>query len=256
MGLLDGKVAFITGTGDGQGRTSALAFAREGAVVVGCDVEELADGAAETVAMVQDTGGTMHSTAPVDLTDPAQTKAWIEDGVKRAGGIDVLYNNAIALRFASIEAMAHEDWDYTLRHELNVVFNPCQAAWPHLRNGGGSIINMASVSGLRGIRAEPQFAHGAAKAGVMGMTRHLAAEGAPHGIRVNAISPGLVATPINAALADPESELSQVVKSLVPLGRAGSMKEISRVAVFLASDESSYVTGTDLVVDGGLSSIL
>jgi meso-butanediol dehydrogenase/(S,S)-butanediol dehydrogenase/diacetyl reductase len=256
MGRLDGKVAFITGTGDGQGRTSALVFAAEGAVVVGCDIAEKADDAAQTVALVEAAGGTMYSTAPVDLGDASAARAWIEDGIARAGSIDVLYNNAVALRFSSIADMTVEDWSYTLRNELDVVFHPVQAAWPHLQRGGGAIINMGSVSGWRGVRAQPQFAHGAAKAGVIGMTRHLAAEGATHGIRVNSISPGLVITPINAALADPDSEMSKVVRQLVPLGRAATTEEISRCAVFLASDDASYVTGADLVVDGGLSNIL
>lgn len=256
MGRLDGKVAFISGTAEGQGRVAALSFAAEGAVVVGGDVEANAANAADTVAMVEAAGGTAIATAPADLADPAQARSWIEAGIDAAGRIDILYNNALALRFASIAAMPEEDWAFTLRNELDVVFHPCQAAWPHLTESGGAIVNMGSVSGLRGVRAEPQFAHGAAKAGVIGMTRHLAAEGAPHGIRVNSISPGLVATPINAALADPDSEISQVVKTLVPLGRAGAMEDIARCAVFLASDDAGYITGTDVVVDGGLSAIL
>jgi NAD(P)-dependent dehydrogenase (short-subunit alcohol dehydrogenase family) len=249
-------VAFISGTAEGQGRVAALTFAAEGAVVVGGDVESKAAEAAETKSMVEAAGGTMVATAPADLAEAAQARAWIEEGLAAAGRIDVLYNNALALRFAPIAEMSEEDWSYTLRNELDVVFHPCQAAWSHLVENGGAVVNMGSVSGLRGVRAEPQFAHGAAKAGVIGMTRHLAAEGAQHGIRVNSISPGLIATPINAALADPDSEMSQVVRGLVPLGRAGAMEDIARCAVFLASDDASYITGTDVVVDGGLSSIL
>lgn len=251
MGRLDDKVAFISGTGGGQGRAAALLFAAEGAHVVGCDVN--AEGAAETVALVEDAGGRMISTAPVDLTDRVQARAWIEDGVAQAGRIDVLYNNAATLRFGSIAEMTPEDWSYTMRGELDIVFHPTQAAWPHLKDSGGCIVNIASLAGLRGIPSNDQFAHGAAKAGVIGMTRHLAAEGAPHGVRVNSISPGAVITPVNPDLFDPDSEMSQLMRTIVPLGRAADAEEIARVALFLASDDASYVTGADLVVDGGLA---
>jgi NAD(P)-dependent dehydrogenase (short-subunit alcohol dehydrogenase family) len=254
MGRLDGKVAFISGTGGGQGRAAALLFAAEGAHVVGCDLN--AEGAAETVAMVERAGGTMLGLGSVDLTDAAQAKAWIDVGVEEAGGIDVLYNNAASVRFGSIEDMTQQDWTSTMRGELDIVFHPCKAAWPHLKRSRGAIVNIASLAGLRGLRSNDSFAHGAAKAGVSGLTRHLAAEGAQHGIRVNAISPGAVITPVNPALADPDSEMSQTIKRVVPLGRAADADEIARCALFLASHDASYITGADLVVDGGLSAIL
>jgi meso-butanediol dehydrogenase/(S,S)-butanediol dehydrogenase/diacetyl reductase len=254
MGRLDGRIAFISGTGRGQGRAAALLFAAEGAQVVGCDVN--VDAAAETMAMVHAAGGKMTSSAPVDLADGAEAKAWIDAGVEATGGLDILYNNAAALRFGSISEMSPEAWSFTLRNELDIVFHPVQAAWPHLKRAGGTIINIASLAGWRGLRVGDQFAHGAAKAGVVGMTRHLAAEGAPHGIRVNSISPGPVITPVNPDLADPSSEMSQLINSIVPLGRAADAEEIARCALFLASDDASYITGTDLLVDGGLSAIL
>jgi meso-butanediol dehydrogenase/(S,S)-butanediol dehydrogenase/diacetyl reductase len=253
-GRLDGMVAFITGTADGQGRAAALLFAAEGAQVVGCDVK--VGPAAETVAMVQEAGGTMLGSAPVDVTDPAQATTWIDEGVAQTGRLDILYNNAAAQRFSTISSSTQEDWDFTLRHELDIVAHPSRAAWRHLQRNGGSIVNIASLAGWRGIRSNDQFAHGAAKAGVIGMTRHLAAEGAPHGIRVNSISPGAVATPVNPALADPGSEMSRHIRSLVPLGRAAQPEEIARCALFLASDDASYVTGADIVVDGGLAATL
>jgi meso-butanediol dehydrogenase / (S,S)-butanediol dehydrogenase / diacetyl reductase len=254
MGRLDGKVAFITGTGGGMGRAAAVLFAAEGAQVVGCGLD--AAGSAETVAMVEAAGGRMSASTPVDLTDPAQAKAWIDEGAAQAGRFDVLYNNAAALRSGSVADMTAEDWDFTLRHELDIVFHATQAAWPHLQRNGGSVINIASVAGWRGVRSSPQFAHGAAKAGVVGMTRHLAAEGAAHGIRVNSISPGAVITPVNPALADPDSEMSKILRTLIPLGRPADPEEIARCALFLASDDSSYVTGADIIADGGLSAIL
>jgi meso-butanediol dehydrogenase/(S,S)-butanediol dehydrogenase/diacetyl reductase len=254
MGRLDGKVALITGTGGGMGRAAAVLFAAEGAQVVGCGLD--AAGSAETVAMVEAAGGKMFASTPVDLTDPAQAKAWIDEGVTQAGRLDVLYNNAAALRSGSVSDMTQADWQFTLRHELDIVFHPTKAAWPHLQRNGGSVVNIASVAGWRGVRSSPQFAHGAAKAGVVGMTRHLAAEGAPHGIRVNSISPGAVITPVNPALADPESEMSKILRTLIPLGRPADPEEIARCALFLASDDSSYVTGADIIADGGLSAIL
>jgi NAD(P)-dependent dehydrogenase (short-subunit alcohol dehydrogenase family) len=254
MGRLDDKVAFISGTGGGQGRAAALLFAAEGARVIGCDIDP--DGAAESVAMVEAGGGTMSSHAPVDLTDSAAARAWIEAGIAEAGKIDILYNNAAAVRFASIAEMTREDWEFTISGELEIVFHPCQAAWPHLIDDGGAIINIASLAGLRGLRSNDSFAHGAAKAAVSGLTRHLAAEGAPHGVRVNAISPGPVVTPVNPDLFDPESEMSQLINSIVPLGRAAQPEEVARCALFLASDDASYVTGAELIVDGGLAAIL
>jgi NAD(P)-dependent dehydrogenase (short-subunit alcohol dehydrogenase family) len=254
MGRLDGKAAFISGTGGGQGRAAALLFAAEGASVVGCDLD--APGADETVAMVTAAGGQMFSVAPLDLADMAQVCEWVEQGVVKTGRLDILYNNAAALRFAPLAEMTRDDWAFTLRNELDVVFCPCQAAWPHLKRAGGSVINIASIAGWRGVPSNDQFAHGAGKAGVLGMSRHLAGEGAPHGIRVNTISPGAVKTPVNPDLADPDSEMSRALRNRIPLGRPAEPEEIAQCALFLASDEASYITGADIIVDGGLSAVL
>ena len=149
MGRLDGKIALITGTGGEQGRSAALLFAREGARVVGCDVNESA--AAATLKVVRDAGGEMVSMAPVDLSLEASGFRWVEDGVAAFGGIDVLYNNASAPRFGLLDSMPVEDWHFTMRNELDIVYFVTRAAWPHLvARGGGSIISTASIAAVRG----------------------------------------------------------------------------------------------------------
>lgn len=255
MGRLDGKVAVITGTGGGQGRAAALAFAREGATIVGCGRN--AANAAETVALVQAAGGEMRSTV-LDLTDAAAVAGWIDDAAQAFGAIDVLYNNAGEPRFGPPGEMALEDWHFTVRHELDLVYFACRSAWPHLTaRGGASIVNVASIAGIVGVRDQPQTAHAATKMGVIGMTRQLAAEGAPLGIRVNCVSPGLIDTPATThfiAMGD-DGPLGDFMDRL-PLGRAGRAEEVVAAALFLASEEASYITGVNLVVDGGSSVLM
>lgn len=250
-GRLAGKVAFITGTAGGQGRAAALLFAREGARIVGCDLD--ADGAEETVRLVHEADGEMRSSAPVDLGDVDAARAWIEDGVRALGGIDVLYNNASAPRFGAVGEIDPDDWAFTLRNELDLILWTTQAAWPHLvERGRGSIVNTSSVAGLRGHLGVAEAAHAAAKGGVNALTRQLAAEGAPHRIRANVISPGVIATP---AL---RGAVAQGVVTTMPqaLGRVGRPEDIAYCALYLASDEASWVTAANFVVDGGLSGIL
>jgi meso-butanediol dehydrogenase/(S,S)-butanediol dehydrogenase/diacetyl reductase len=234
MGRLDGKVCFITGTAGGQGAAAARLFAAEGATVVGSDIKD--DGA--------------------DLADPAQAAAWIEQGVAEAGRIDVLYNNASATRVGPFEEYTWEDWQFTLRNELDLIFTVTKAAWPHLAAAGGLIVNTASVSAWRGARFTEQAAHGAAKGGVLALTRHLAASGASRGIRANSISPGLIVTPqIEPFLEDPDHPMHDMARSH-PLGRLGRPEDVARVALFLASDEAAYLNAIDIVVDGGQSVIV
>ncbi|HVV12565.1 SDR family NAD(P)-dependent oxidoreductase [Amycolatopsis sp.] len=246
-GALEGKVALISGTGSGMGRAGALRFAAEGATVVGCDLN--VDGNAETIALVQAAGGKMHGLAPIDLGDFAQCKRWVEFAVETHGRIDILWNNASACVFATIEAMSIEDWDFSIRNELSLVFATTKAAWPHLCADGGVIINTASVAGHGG--GPGGIAHSATKAAVLAMTHVMAAEGAPHGIRAVSISPGAIDTPGSAEqLAQPGARDALLGQSLVP--RLGLPEDIARAAVFLASDAAEFVTGTDLLVDGGL----
>ena len=231
---LAGRVCFITGTAGGQGLAAAELFAAEGATVVGCDIK--VDG--------------------IDLADPEQAAGWIERGAGEAGGIDVLYNNASATRVARFEDVTWDDWQFTIRNELDLIFTVTKAAWPHLiARGGGHVINTASVSAHRGALFQEQAAHGAAKGGVLSMTRHLAASGARHGIRVNAISPGLTRTPqIEQLLEDPEHPM-HAIASGNPLGRMAEPEDVARVALFMASDDAAYVNAAEIVVDGGESVI-
>lgn len=244
---LKNKVALITGTGGGQGRAAALRFTAEGALVIGCDVK--VDGNHETLELVKAAGGSMVAMEPVDLGDPAQAKKWVEDAAAVHGRIDILYNNASAARFAPIESFPIEDWQFTVRNELDLVFYVIRFAWPHLVKRGGVIINTASVAGLIG--SGPGGAgHAATKGAVIALTKHLAMEGAAHNIRVVGISPGVVESPGTAPmLADPALRDMLLARNLIK--RPGQPEDISGVAAFLASDDAAYITGTSIVVDGG-----
>ena len=249
-GRLDGRVAVITGTGGGQGRAAALLFAQEGAVVVGCDVKS--DGAEETVQLVREAGGTMTSTHPIDLADRAQVDAWIAGAVAEHGRIDVLYNNAARAVFGSIADMPVETWHEAIRNELDLVFHVTQAVWPHLvAAGGGAIVNTASMQGVNAIRAASGgFAHAATKHGVIGMTRELASEGGPVGIRVNSVSPGLILTPATQDITQVPGAVEAFLDHQV-IKRPGAPEDVARAALFLVSDDASFITGENLVVDGG-----
>lgn len=254
MGRVDGKVVLITGTAGGQGAAAARLFAAEGASVLGCDLDA---GRADAVAAeIRGSGGDMHSVAPVDLADPDAATAWVNDAAARAGGIDVVYNNASAPRVGPFEELSWQDWQFTLHNELDLIFTVTRAAWPHLiARGGGTVINTASVSAHRGATFIEQSAHGAAKGGVLAMTRHLAASGARHNIRANSISPGLIVTPqIEPFLEEPGHPVHEMFRTH-PLGRLGQPEDVARVALFLASDEAAYLNAVDIVVDGGQSLI-
>lgn len=244
---LTGRVALITGTGGGQGRAAALRFAAAGAQVVGCDITGQGT---ETASLVASSGGTMFDWGPVDLGDSQQAKAWVERAAEELGRIDIVYNNGSAARFGPIEDFTDEDWHFTIRNELDLVFFLTRAAWPHLRVRGGVVINTASVSGHAASRAAAQCAHSAAKAGVLGLTRQLALEGAEHGIRVVSISPGVIETPGTAPfLADPVLGKLMVADAMIQ--RAGQPEEVAELALFLASDNARFLTGADYLIDGG-----
>ena len=195
-------------------------------------------------------------TAPVDLADPDAAAAWVDAAAERAGGIDVVYNNASAPRVGPFAELSWEDWRFTLRNELDLIFTVTRAAWAHLiARGGGTVINTASVSAHRGATFVEQAAHGAAKGGVLAVTRHFAASGARHGIRANSISPGLIVTPqIEPFLDEPGHPVHEMLRTH-PLGRLGQPDDVARVALFLASDDAGYLNAVDIVVDGGQSLI-
>ena len=248
-GRLAGKVAAITGIGGGMGRAAALTFAREGALVVGCD--RAAEGLEQTVALGAEAGFAIHGSAPVDLADAADAARWIEEAAAVHGRIDILYNNASAPRFGAIDELSIEDWDFTIANELNLVFYATRAAWRHLVRSRGVVVNVGSIAGTRGVEFMAQNAHGTAKAGVINLTQQLAVEGGPHGIRVVCVSPGFTVTPSTAWLVDSGPEAFRANIARIPLGRVGQPDDVVNAAVFLASDEASWITGINLVVDGG-----
>ncbi|MEU3618086.1 SDR family oxidoreductase [Streptomyces sp. NPDC006872] len=254
MGRLAGKIAFISGTGAGIGRAAALVFAAEGASVFGCDID--VDGDAETVELVAKAGGVMRSHAPVDLSAEAGAKEWIEAGISAYGGIDILYNNASALRNGPFDTQPVEDWYFTLRNELDIPYFCTRVAWPHLiARGGGAVLNVASVAAVRGAPFLPMVPHGAAKGGVLAMSKHLCAAGAPHRIRVNTVAPGMTRTSATAPfLDDPEGPRGRL-EARIPVGRIAEPEDIARVAAFLCSDEAAFVNGANLMVDGGDSAM-
>ena len=251
IGRLDGKVALISGTGRGMGRAAAVEFAREGARVVGCDL--VSRSSDETVAMVRDAGGDMIAVAPFDLSNQLGADAWVGAAVEAHGRVDVLYNNASAVRHGPIADLPIDDWYFTIQNELHLVFHCTRAAWPHLVESRGCVLNVASIAATRGVEFVPMAPHGGAKGGVLAFTNHLVAEGAGKGVRANVISPGMIRTPETAQfLNDPHSPIHRVLAS-TPARRAGEPIEVARLAVFLCSDDAAYINGAHIAIDGGKS---
>jgi len=244
-----GKVCIITGTDGSVGREAALLFAREGALVVGCGLQ--VDDAEGTVEAVRAAGGTIVSLQPCDLTKPADCQGLVDFAVRTYSRIDVLFNNAAMAYFNWLEDITDEEWDRNRREEVDLVFYLTRAAWRHLKASRGVIVNTGSLTALMSFKNQDSLSHTTAKAGVIGMTRQLAMKGRDHGIRANSISPGVIETnQTREQLKDPQWAGYMLGKTL--LGRLGRPEEVARVALFLASDDSSYVTGIDIVVDGGM----
>jgi NAD(P)-dependent dehydrogenase (short-subunit alcohol dehydrogenase family) len=253
-GRLSNKVALVTGIGAGIGRECALMFAREGAAVWGCDIN--AKRAAETVAEARSAGLTIDADGSVDLTKPEQVQRCVDQVIARHGRIDILVNaGAINPQFAPVPDMSYEKiWVPTMIGEVDIVFLMCKAVWPHMAaGGGGSIVNFASVAALRGTAFAGMLAHSAGKGAVLAMTKQLAVEGGKLGIRANSIAPGLVATLATASQGLTEGAGRERVEAGIPLGRIGKPADIAYCALYLASDESSWVTGANISVDGGIT---
>jgi NAD(P)-dependent dehydrogenase (short-subunit alcohol dehydrogenase family) len=248
---LQGKIAVVTGIGSGIGAGCALMFARHGAGVLGCDID--ADAAARVVALAQEEGLPVHSVHPCDMSIPADVDRLMHSAVERFGGIDILLNAAAFGAFAWIQEMDYQQqWKRTLIGELDVVFLACKAAWPHMiARGGGAIINFASANAHVALPGSPALAHCAGKGGVLAMTRQLAMEGAPHGIRANTISPALVVTSATQPVLDKVPGFRETVMEKLMIKRLGQPEDIGWCATYLASDESTWVTAADFRIDGG-----
>jgi NAD(P)-dependent dehydrogenase (short-subunit alcohol dehydrogenase family) len=251
MMRLEGKVAVITGTGNGIGRATAVRFAEEGATVVGADVSD--DANAETAQLVTDAGGKMLACS-VDVTDDASVAALFARAGSELGRVDIVFNNAGVMLDGDGDAITTSDdvIDRTLAINVKGVIHGCRHGIPALRRaGGGSVINTASFVASVGA-ATPQIAYTASKGAVLSLTRELAVLHAREGIRINALSPGPLQTTLLMSFLDTEEKRQRRLVH-VPMGRFGRAGEIANAALFLASDESSYMTGGNLIIDGGLT---
>jgi NAD(P)-dependent dehydrogenase (short-subunit alcohol dehydrogenase family) len=248
---LEGRVASITGAGSGMGREVALLFASEGARILVSDIDGEAGKA--TAKAVEAVGGEAHFVA-TDVRDPGAVQHLYAEGERVFGKVDVLYNNAGIFHpdDASVTNTDEATWDMVVDVDLKGVFLCCKYGVPALlRAGGGVIVNVASFVSWMGA-ATPQIAYTSAKGGVLSMTREIAVEFARRGIRANALCPGPIETPLlQDLLADPERRQRRLVH--IPMGRFGDAREIAKAALFLASDDSSYMTGASLLVDGGIT---
>jgi 3-oxoacyl-[acyl-carrier protein] reductase len=242
---LGNKTAIVTGGGSGIGRETAVLFAKEGAKVVVADVNEA--GGQETVAEIKAAGGEGFFVR-LDVTDKAQSRQMVKDTLAKYGTIDVLINNAGINQDAFLTKMTDEQWGKVINVNLNGVFFCSQAvAEVMMAQGSGVIINASSIVGLNGNIGQVNYA--ATKAGLIGMTKTLAKELGRKGVRVNAVAPGFIKTPMTAAV--PEKIL-EMMKEKTPLLRLGEAKDIAYAYLYLASDEASFVNGAILSVDGGL----
>ena len=251
MGRLDGKVALITGGGSGMGRVASALFANEGARVVLTDVN---DDAGETAAKEVEAAGGQAVYVHADVSIEADARDMVRAAVERFGGLHVLYNNAGIMLGddGSVDATDETVWDRTLSINVKGVAFGCKFGIPAMiASGGGSIVNVASFVAWMGA-ATSQTAYTASKGAVVAMTREIAVEYARRGIRCNALCPGPIDTPLLAELlSDPARRQRRFVH--IPLGRLGRAEELAKAALFLASDDSSYMTGASLIVDGGIT---
>jgi 3-oxoacyl-[acyl-carrier protein] reductase len=243
---LENKVAIITGAGSGIGREAALLFAKEGAKVVVADVNE--KGGEETVAEIKKNRGEGFF-AKLDVSNREQTRQVVRETLERYGRIDVLINNAGIIQDALVLKMTEEQWDRVININLKGAFNCIQAVVEVMLNqGNGVIINTSSIVGLNGNIGQVNYA--AAKAGLIGMTKTLAKELGKKGIRVNAVAPGFITTPMTSTV--PEKIL-EMMREKTPLRRLGETRDVAYAYLYLASDEANYVNGAVLCVDGGLT---
>lgn len=260
-GRLEGKVALVAGAGSsgpgwGNGKAAAVLFAREGAAVFAVDIDEAA--AAATVEIIASEGGTAVA-HPADVADAGAVAALVGACVGRFGRIDVLHNNVGITALGGVVEESEESWDRVLRVNLKSVFLTCKYVIPHMeRAGGGAIVNVGSIGGLRYLGLD-YASYAASKAALAQLTQTIALQYASRGIRANTVVPGLIDTPmvaaqLGAAYAGSLEDALAARARQSPMGRLGTAWDVAHAALYLASDEAAYVTGAQLVVDGGLSS--
>ena len=253
MGRLSGKLALVTAAGQGIGRASALAMAREGATVIATDVNE---GALQSLAEESTSSGLPGTirTRRLDVLDPADIASTLE----AVGPVDVLFNCAGFVHHGTILDCDEDAWNFSVGLNMTAMYRMCRAVIPGMiAKGGGSIINMASVASAV-IAAPNRFVYGATKAGVVGLTKAIACDFIGQGIRANAICPGTVETPSlddRMKRSDDYEQARRAFVSRQPMNRLGRPEEIAHLVVYLASDESSYTTGTEQIIDGGWTNI-
>ena len=245
---LSGKVAIVTGAGQGLGKEFALALANAGADIV--IAERNPETGPQTAREVEALGPKALSLV-TDVTDPKSVQAAVDAAVKKLGHIDVLVNNAGMTIWGDAESVPEEDWKKVLELNLNGLYRCCRAVGKvMLDKGGGSIINIASMSGLIVNVPQPQWSYNASKAAVIHLTRSLAVEWAKRGVRVNAVSPGYMDTPMARPFFE-KPEYGGVWMDRIPMGRPGRPEELGPLVVYLAGEASTYVTGSNFVIDGG-----
>ncbi len=258
-GRLEGKIAIVTGVGSigpgwGNGKAAAVQFAREGATVFGVDINPAA--AAETKAIIDDEGGAC-AIHEADVADDAAVAGMVDACLAAHGRIDVLHNNVGIVEAGGPEDISVENWDRLIDVNVKSIYLACRHAIPHMvAQGGGAIVNLSSIASFYAL-GYPCVSYSASKGAINAMTRNIATQYAKHGVRCNAILPGLMDTPlVRASVADAYDDPDSIVEqrnAVCPMGFMGDAWDVAHAAVFLASDEARYITGAELVVDGGIT---